>query len=75
MTGRCVDGFLGQLWVYFDIIILGQPLGTSFMSSSHTVTGGTESLCFSQLVHGLGRGMVIPPEISPARLIQTQTTP
>jgi Membrane bound O-acyl transferase family len=35
VTGRRVDGFLGQLWVYFDIIILGQPLGTSFMLSSH----------------------------------------
>jgi len=25
-TGRRVDGLLGRLWVYFDIIIIGQPL-------------------------------------------------
>jgi hypothetical protein len=24
-TGRRVDGLLGRLWVYFDIIIIGQP--------------------------------------------------
>jgi hypothetical protein len=30
VTGRRVDGFLGRLWVYFDIIILGQPLGSCF---------------------------------------------
>jgi hypothetical protein len=28
VTGHRVDGFLGRLWVYFDIIILGQPLGS-----------------------------------------------
>jgi hypothetical protein len=27
VTGRRVDGLLGTLWVYFDIVILGQPLG------------------------------------------------
>jgi hypothetical protein len=31
VTGRRVNGFLGRLWVYFDIIILGQPLGTCFI--------------------------------------------
>ena len=31
VTGRRVDGFLGRLWVYFDIIILGQPLGSCFI--------------------------------------------
>ena len=30
-TGRRVGGFLGRLWVYVDIIILGQPLGKCFM--------------------------------------------
>jgi len=33
MTGRRVDGLLGRLWVYFDIMILGQPLGSCFISS------------------------------------------
>jgi hypothetical protein len=28
VTGRRVDGLLGRLWVYFDIIVLGQPLGS-----------------------------------------------
>lgn len=28
VTGRRVDGVLGRLWVYFDIMILGQPLGS-----------------------------------------------
>jgi hypothetical protein len=28
VTGRRVDGLLGRLWVYFDIMILGQPLGS-----------------------------------------------
>jgi hypothetical protein len=31
VTGRRVDGLLGRLWVYFDIIILGQPLGSCFV--------------------------------------------
>lgn len=31
LTGRRVDGVLGRLWVYFDIIILGQPLGSCFV--------------------------------------------
>jgi hypothetical protein len=31
VTGRRVDGLLGRLWVYFDIMILGQPLGPCFM--------------------------------------------
>lgn len=31
VTGRRVDGFPGRLWVYFDIIILGQPLGSCFL--------------------------------------------
>ena len=31
-TGRRVDGLLGRLWVYFDIMILGQPLGSCFIS-------------------------------------------
>lgn len=31
VTGRRVDGLLGRLWVYFDIMILGQPLGSCFM--------------------------------------------
>lgn len=30
VTGRRVDGLLGRLWVYFDIMILGQPLGSCF---------------------------------------------
>ena len=32
VTGRRVEGLLGRLWVYFDIMILGQPLGSCFMS-------------------------------------------
>jgi len=31
MTGRRVNGLLGRMWVYFDIMILGQPLGSCFM--------------------------------------------
>jgi Membrane bound O-acyl transferase family len=31
-TGRRVDGILGRLWVYFAIVILGQPLGKCFTS-------------------------------------------
>ncbi|KAI0300363.1 hypothetical protein BC826DRAFT_1090365 [Russula brevipes] len=51
VTGRRVDGLLGRLWVYFDIIVLGQPL----VDAWHR--------------RGLGGGMVIPPSISPARLV------
>ncbi|KAI0004594.1 membrane bound O-acyl transferase family-domain-containing protein [Russula compacta] len=51
VTGRRVDGLLGRLWVYFDIIILGQPL----VDAWHR--------------RGLGGGMVIPPWISPTRLV------
>lgn len=71
VTGRRVDGPLGRLWVYFDIIILGQPLGSCFISScSH---GGR--LKMSNIIvdawhrRGLGGGMVIPPWISPTRLV------
>ncbi|KAN0123336.1 hypothetical protein V8E52_002668 [Russula decolorans] len=51
VTGRRVDGLLGRLWVYFDIMILGQPL----VDAWHR--------------RGLGGGMIIPPWISPARLL------
>ncbi|KAH9065491.1 hypothetical protein EDB87DRAFT_1077743 [Lactarius vividus] len=51
ITGRRVGGLLGRLWVYFDIIILGQPL----IDAWHR--------------RGLGGGMVIPPKLSPARII------
>lgn len=37
VTGRRVDGPLGRLWVYFDIMVLGQPLGACIMSSSHSI--------------------------------------
>ncbi|KAI0056101.1 hypothetical protein BV25DRAFT_1832567 [Artomyces pyxidatus] len=30
MTGRRVGGFLGRLWVYFDIIVLAQPMVDSW---------------------------------------------
>ena len=40
-TGRRVGGFLGRMWVYFDIIILGQPLGKCFMCP-WAVAGGLE---------------------------------
>ena len=33
VTGRRVGGFFGRLWVYFDVIVLGQPLGEFFCSS------------------------------------------
>ncbi|KAH9969520.1 membrane bound O-acyl transferase family-domain-containing protein [Russula dissimulans] len=51
VTGRRVDGVLGRVWVYFDIMILGQPL----VDAWHR--------------RGLGGGMVIPPLMSPARLV------
>ncbi|KAI9443128.1 hypothetical protein H4582DRAFT_1922575 [Lactarius indigo] len=54
-TGRRVGGFLGRLWVYFDIIILGQPL----IDAWHR--------------RGLGGGMVIPPKLSPARIVLIPT--
>ncbi|KAI0304492.1 membrane bound O-acyl transferase family-domain-containing protein [Multifurca ochricompacta] len=53
VTGRRVGGFLGRLWVYFDIVILGQPLVDAWHK------------------RGLGGGMVIPPKMSPARLLLT----
>ena len=33
VTGRRVDGVLGRMWVYFDIMILGQPLGSCSRNS------------------------------------------
>ncbi|EGN98307.1 hypothetical protein SERLA73DRAFT_183248 [Serpula lacrymans var. lacrymans S7.3] len=51
VIGRRIGGVYGILWVYFCIIILGQPL----VDSWHR--------------RGLGGGMVIPPPLSPARLL------
>jgi hypothetical protein len=74
VTGRRVDGFLGRLWVYFDIIILGQPLGPLYfvlltfdriVLTHHTVDAWHR--------RGLGGGMVIPPLMSPARLVLIPT--
>ncbi|KIM89143.1 hypothetical protein PILCRDRAFT_813054 [Piloderma croceum F 1598] len=51
MTGRRVGGWPGRLWVYFVILVLGQPM----LDSWHT--------------RGLGGGMVIPPVVSPVRMV------
>ncbi|KAI9510608.1 hypothetical protein F5148DRAFT_555965 [Russula earlei] len=56
VTGRRVDGPLGRMWVYFDIMILGQPL----VDAWHR--------------RGFGGGMIIPPLISPARLVLIPAT-
>jgi len=50
-TGHKVGGWPGRLWVYFVIIILGQPM----VDSWH--------------MRGLGGGMIIPPILSPVRMI------
>jgi Membrane bound O-acyl transferase family len=52
-TGRRVDGLLGRLWVYFDIMILGQPLGSCFMYFSARWRAEL-SLCFPQSTRGTG---------------------
>ena len=49
-TGRRVDGLLGRLWVYFDIMILGQPLGSCFIYLS----ARWRSSCLSQSMRGTG---------------------
>ena len=71
VTGRRVDGLLGRLWVYFDIMILGQPLGLCFISSCARWLAEAESFFAVDAWHrrGLGGGMIIPPWISPARLL------
>ncbi|KLO11802.1 hypothetical protein SCHPADRAFT_830503 [Schizopora paradoxa] len=51
LTGKRVGGWPGTLWVYFVIIVVGQPC----VDSWHR--------------RGLGGGFVIPPFISPTRLL------
>jgi hypothetical protein len=71
VTGRRVDGLLGRLWVYFDIMILGQPLGSCFMSCCALWLCSRRVIPAVDAWHrrGLGGGMIIPPWISPARLL------
>jgi Membrane bound O-acyl transferase family len=76
VTGRRVNGILGRLWVYFDIVILGQPLGKCLSVSHHPPAHVDRVQLMRRILavdawhrRGLGGGMVIPPEISPARLV------
>ncbi|KAF8272193.1 hypothetical protein EI94DRAFT_1769939 [Lactarius quietus] len=54
-TGRRVGGFLGRLWVYVDISSLVNLSVSDSFDAWHR--------------RGLGGGMVIPPKLSPARII------
>ena len=59
VTGHRVHVFLGWLWVCFDIIILGQPLGSCFISFLIDRTELTYLL--SHTVDACHRGVVVPP--------------
>lgn len=71
VTGYRVGGWLGRIWVYFIIGVLGQPLGKQLGSwgrievsidlLDHTVDAWHKK--------GLAGGMVIPPLISPTRQV------
>ena len=58
MTGRRVNGLLGRMWVYFDIMILGQPLGSCFMSFSARWLAEVESFSSPQSTRGIGGASV-----------------
>ena len=69
VTGKRVGGWPGRVWVYFVIMVLGQPMGRSSFDRS----AFSPANCFFKVdawhKRGLAGGLVIPPAISPARLV------
>ncbi len=64
VTGRRVDGLLGRLWVYFDIMILGQPLGLCFILFCARWLADIELFLFLQSTRGIG-GVSVEEWLSP----------
>lgn len=67
-TGHRIGGIYGRLWVYFCIIILGQPLGT-WATYRRINQGLTNLLVDSWHTRGLGGGYILDPNMSPVRLL------
>jgi hypothetical protein len=67
-TGRMVGGWPGRLWVYFVIFVLGQPMCRCIVRFATLFANQTDAVDAWHM-RGLGGGMVIPPIISPVRMI------
>lgn len=66
-TGHRVGGLYGRLWVYFCMIILGQPLCMCLCMSWWMLTLRAFYTADSWHRRGLGGGLLCPPSLSPAR--------
>jgi hypothetical protein len=67
-TGRMVGGWPGQVWVYFVIFVLGQPM-RAYIVRHGALSANQIGVVDSWHMRGLGGGMVIPPALSPVRVI------
>lgn len=68
VTGKRVGGWPGMLWVYFDIMVLGQPMGTSaFFATLKRLLICVLCTVDAWHMRGLAGGLVIPPILSPTR--------
>jgi hypothetical protein len=67
-TGTKVGGWPGRLWVYFVILVLGQPM-CRWTVPFATLFADRIDAVDAWHMRGLGGGMVIPPILSPVRMI------
>ncbi|KAG6854126.1 hypothetical protein C0991_010290 [Blastosporella zonata] len=68
VTGRRVGGWPGRLWVYSILFLAAQPMG-EIISTIRPPDIYLHSLVNAWHRRGLGGGMVIPPFLSPTRII------
>lgn len=71
VTGKRVGGWIGRLWVYSILFVGAQPMGMSNLPVYMISVTHHALLVLVNAWHrrGLGGGMVIPPFISPTRLL------
>lgn len=65
--GKRVGGWPGRIWVYFVIMVLGQPMGKLSPSQPNFLLIWSFLLVDAWHMRGLAGGLVIPPIISPTR--------
>lgn len=73
VTGRKVQGWIGLIWVYFCIMVLGQPCGecscVDSLSGRNPLTHPDQPKVDAWYNRGLGTSVFIPAVISPTRNI------
>lgn len=66
LTGRRVGGMPGRLWVYFVMFVGAQPM-SMFFNDIRTLVNSLAADSWHK--RGLGGSMIIPPFVSPAKLM------